>query len=84
MHSQLNSGWTVISAARCGPVRRDWPGVCTAAMRCRDPPCGVMHKTRTPQRGAAASRQIKAPKPCRLWTVAAGESYGVETVRGGV
>lgn len=51
----------------------------TATMRCRDPPCGGLHKTLTPQRSAAASRRIKAPKPCRLWTVAAGESYGVET-----
>lgn len=59
-------------------------GVRTATLRCRDPPCGGLHKTLTPQRGAAASRRIKALRPCRLWTVAAGESYGVETVRGAV
>lgn len=59
-------------------------GVRTATLRCRDPPCGGLHKTLTPQRDAAGSRQIKAPRPCRLWTAAAGESSGVDTVRGGV
>lgn len=56
-------------------------GVCTAAMHHQYPPCGVLHKTLTPQRSAAASRRIKALKPCRLWTVAAGESSGVETAK---
>lgn len=59
-------------------------GVRTVTLRCRDPPCGGLHKTLTPQRSAAASRRIKALKPCRLWTVAAGESSGVETARGGI
>ena len=59
-------------------------GVCTATMRCRDPPRGDLHKTLTPQRGAAASRRIKAPKPCRLWIAAAGVSSGVETEKCGV
>lgn len=56
-------------------------GVCTVAMRHQYPPRGGLHKTLTPQRSAAASRRIKAPKPRRLWTVAAGESSGVETVK---
>lgn len=59
-------------------------GVRTATLRCRDPPCGGLHKTLTPQRSAAASKRIKALKPCRLWTVATSESSGVETTRGGV
>lgn len=56
-------------------------GVRTATLRCRDPPCGGLHKTLTPQRSAAASRRIKALKPCRLWTVVAGESSGVDTAK---
>lgn len=56
-------------------------GVRTATLRCRDPPCGGLHKTLTPQRSAAASRRIKALKPCRSWTVAAGESSGVDTAK---
>lgn len=56
-------------------------GVCTATMRCRDPPRGGLYKTLTPQRSAAASRRIKALKPCRSWTVAAGESSGVEAAK---
>lgn len=59
-------------------------GVCTATMRCRDPPRGDLHKTLTLQRDAAASRRIKAREPCRLWIAAAGESCGVETARGGI
>lgn len=32
-------------------------GVRTATLRCRDPPCGGLHKTLTLQRDAAGSRQ---------------------------
>lgn len=56
-------------------------GVRTATLRCRDPPCGGLHKTLTPQRSAAASKRIKALKPCKSWMVAAGESSGVDTTK---
>jgi len=84
MHSQLNRAGLLYPPRGTVQSNATWPGICAATMHCRDPPCGVLHKTRLLHRVDVVSRQIKAQEPCRLWTVVAGESCGVETIRGSV